>query len=255
MPARHIGVLLTALLIDVAIRASSAAHAQDDLTGMYRLTREPAAIVEPDVAAALEEIISKDEQLQWQVYVPESYDPENPAGLFVFIDPDGHGRMPDEWRQVFTRHNMIWVGTKRTQRRTDEVRKVWQAILGSRAIAQDYRIDIRRMYLGGSLDTVPTVVNTLLLANEFSGAVYMRGAWYSDQLDPDYLQALQRKHHVFVTGTNDKNKRQVRSVYERYQGDGIANVKLIFEMQRLGAMPGADHMDDAFRFFDLQAQR
>ena len=108
------------------------------------------------------------------------------------------------------------------------------------------------MYVGGSRNSIPTVINTMLLANEFSGAVYVRGSWYSDQLGADHLQALQRKRHVFVTGTNDESKRQVRSHYEKYQQDGIANVKLIFEMQRLGEMPSAAQMDEAFRFLDAQ---
>ena len=247
--------ILLALLIAATTCANSAVHVQEQLTGMYRLTRQTTEIVEPAIAEALDEVVSKDEQLQWQVYVPESYSPQRPAGLFVYIDPDGYGGMPDRWQQVFTDHNMIWVGVKRTQRKTSEVRRVWQAILGSRAIEQDYAIDMQRMYVGGSLGTVLTALNTMLTANEFSGAIYMRGSYYVKEWDPDQLQALQRKYHVFITGTNDKKKRQIRSDYEKYQEDGIANAKLIFEMQRLGEMPKSEHMDEAFRFFDSRLRR
>jgi predicted peptidase len=247
--------ILLALLVASITCANSAVHAQEELTGMFRLTRQTTEVVELEFAEALDEVISKDEQLQWQVYVPESYNPQRPAGLFLFIDPDGHGRMPDQWQQVFTNHNMIWVGVRRTQPKTSEVRRVWQAILGSRAIAQDYAIDLQRMYVGGSLGTVPTAINTMLAANEFSGAIYVRGSFYSKEMEPDQLQALQRKFHVFITGTNDEEKGQIRSDYEKYQKDGIANVKLIFEMQRLGAMPKPDHMDEAFRFFDSRLRR
>lgn len=241
---------LLALFIAATTCATLAVHAQEQLTGMFRLTRQTTEIVGPEFAEALDEIVSKDEQLEWQVYVPESYDSQRPAGLFLFVDPDGHGRMPDQWQQVFANHNIIWAGVRRTQRKTTELRRVWQAILGSRAIAQDYAIDLQRMYVGGSLGTVPTAINTMLTANEFSGAIYVRGSFYSSELDPDQLQALQRKYHVFITGTNDEKKGQIRSDYEKYQKDGIANVKLIFEMQRLGAMPSPENMDEAFRFFD-----
>jgi predicted peptidase len=163
--------------------------------------------------------------------------------------------MPDQWQQVYTEHNMIWVGVRRTQSRSSEARRVWQAILGSRAIAQDYAIDSRRMYVGGSRGTVPTAINTMLTANEFSGAVYVRGSFDSDALNPDQMQAMQRKFHVFVTGTNDENKNRIRADYEKYQQAGISNARLIYDLQRIGAMPGADHMDEAFRFFDARLRQ
>jgi predicted peptidase len=247
--------ILPALLIVATACANSAVHAQEQLTGMFRLTRQTTEIVEPQIVDALDKVVSKDEQLQWQVYVPESYNSQQPAGLLLYIDPDGHGRMPDQWQQVFTNHNMIWVGVRRTQSKTSEVRRVWQAILGSRAIAQDYAIDLQRMYVGGTLGTVPTAINTMLMANEFSGAIYVRGSFYSKELDSDHMQALQRKYHVFITGTNDEKKGQIRSDYEKYQKNGITNVKLIFEMQRLGAMPKPEHMDEAFHFLDSRLRR
>ena len=246
---------LLTLFIAVTTFAGAAVHAQELLTGMFRLTGQTPDIVGPEVAEALDEIISKDEELQWQVFVPESYSPQRSAGLFLYIDPDGYGRIPDHWQRVFVDHNMIWVGIRRTQRETSEVRRVWQAILGSRAIAQDYAIDLQRMYVGGSLGTVPTAINTMLAANEFSGAIYVRGSSRPKEWDPDHLQAMQRKHHVFITGTNDKNRGRIRADYESYQEDGITNVKLIFDTKRLEAMPKPEHMDEAFQFFDSRLRR
>lgn len=247
MASRHVFV---PLLIALASVAGSVADAQEQLTGMFRLSRQTTEIVGPQVAEALEKIIGRDEQLQWQAYVPESYTPGRPAGLFVYIDPNGYGGMPDQLRQVFAGRNMIWLGVRRTQRATSDVRRVWQAILGSRAIEQDYAINLQRMYVGGSEGTAIAVVNTLLTANEFSGAIYLRDSFYVKGMDPDHLQALQRKYHVFITGTNDENKNRIRSDYENYQKDGIDNVKLIFDMQRLEDVPEPEHVDEAFQFFD-----
>lgn len=80
-------------------------------------------------------------------------------------------------------------------------------------------------------------------------------SFYWGQIEADMLQALQRKSHVFVTGTNDENKRQIRADSERYRDAGIENVSLIFENQRLDAMPDPDHMDEAFRFLDARLRR
>lgn len=238
LPAAFVAALSFAALV----------QAQDYLTGMFRLTRQPTDIVEPDFAQALDQVIRKDEQLQWQLYVPESYDPARPAGLFVYVDPDGHGRIPDGWQPVFDRHNIIWVGVRQTQRNASPTRRTWHAILGARALQADYAIDFRRMYVGGTRQTVPVAINTLLTANEFAGAVYTRGSFYSPQLTPDHIQSLQRKAHVFITGTNDEAKQQIQSDYEAYQRQGIANATLIFDMQRLGDVGSAEQMDEALRF-------
>ena len=225
-----------------------AAWAQDYLTGMFRLTRPPAEIVEPDVAQALDEIVKKNEKLQWQIYVPETYTPERPAGLFVYIDPDGHGRIPDRWTPVFDSHNIIWVGVRQTQRNPKPARRIWQAILGARAMEEDYAIDFQRMYVGGTRETVPLAVSTMLTANEFGGGIYTRGSFFSPEIAPDLVEALQRKAHVFITGTNDDGKRQIQSDYESYQERGISKVKLIFDNQRLGEVGSPEQMDEAFRF-------
>lgn len=237
--------------------SSVTAYAQGDLTGMFRLTRQASDIVEPDFAKALEQqkILKKNEELQWQVYVPETYTPDRPAGLFVYIDPDGQGRIPDSWQEVFDRHNVIWIGVRQTQRKISEQKRVWQAILGSRAIEKDYSIDMRRLYLGGYADTVPSVINTLLTANEFSGAIYIRGSLFSPRFTPDHIQSLQRKYHVFMTGTDDERKGQIQADYEAYRNQGISNVKLIFDTQRLGATPQLEYMDEAFGFLDARLRR
>jgi predicted peptidase len=235
-------------LAAVLLVATTAAQAQDYLTGMFRLTRQTTEIVEPDFAQALEQVIKKDEKLQWQLYVPENYDPARPAGLFVYIDPDGHGRIPDGWQPVFDRHNIIWVGVRQSKRDASPTRQTWQAILGARALEADYAIDFQRMYVGGTRETVPVAINTILTANEFSGAVYTRGSFYSPQLTPDHIQSLQRKAHVFITGTNDQAKQQIQSDYETYQRQGIASATLIFDTQRLGDVGSPEQMDEAFRF-------
>lgn len=242
-------ILISLVLVGVT-GTHVAVLAQEELVGMFRLRHTTMDIVGPQMAQALNEVIPSDAELQWQVYVPERYDRRRPAGVFVFIDPNGWGGMPDQWRQVFDNHNMIWIGAKSDQRNPPEARKVWAAILGSRAIEQDYAIDLNRLYIGSSGSNAMTAVNTMLFANEFVGAVYMSGSMYWGSIDPEKLEALRRKHHVFITGTNDKAKTSVRADYENYKKDGIENVKLIFEMNRLGKMPKPEHMDEAIRYLD-----
>ena len=243
-PAR----ILSAVSVAALALAATAVEAQDVMTGMFRLTKQPTEIVPPEFAQALDQVIRKNEQLQWQLYVPENYAPERPAGLFVYIDPDGHGRIPEGWPAVFARHNLIWAGVRQSQRDASPTRQTWQAILAARALERDYAIDFQRMYVGGTRQTVPLATNVILTANEFSGAIYTRGSFLSSQFTADHIQSLQRKAHVFITGTNDEAKQKVRSDYESYQRLGITNATLIFDNQRLGAVGSAEQMDEAFRF-------
>jgi hypothetical protein len=78
----------------------------------------------------------------------------------------------------------------------------------------------------------------------------MRGSVFWKSIDPDRLEALRRKRHVFITGTNDDAKVIIRRDYESYKKAGIDNVKLIFDTERIGQLPDADHMIEAIRFLD-----
>ena len=241
-------VFLAALTFAYAV--ATPAVAQDQLTGMFRMTHTPVEIVGEQLAQALDDTIPADQRLKWQLYVPETYNAARPPGVFVFLDPNGYGGMPDQWRAVFENHNLIWVGPNMDDPRAGENARLWHAIFGLRAVEQEYAIDLNRVYIGAAGRTAVTALNVQLNANEFKGAIYMRTSVMWKSMEADRLEQLQRKRHVFITGTNDDAKAQIRSDYESYQEAGIHGVKLIFDTQRIGKMPDPDHMDEAIRFLD-----
>lgn len=244
------GRLLTAIVLLVLASAPVVATAQDELRGMFRLTRTTADILDAATAQELGKVIPVDEELQWQLYVPDNYDRQRPAGVLVFVDPGGWGGMPDAFRPVFDSHNMIWIGANRTGRNSSDTKLIWTAILASRVIQQDYVIDLNRMYIGSAGSGAGAALNAMLTASEFTGALYIGGSAYWDKIQPDYLDNLRRKYYVFLTGTKDKEKAKIRSEYESYKKDGIENVKLIFDMQGPGATARPEHLDEAFRYLD-----
>jgi len=246
---------LIALILVGAISSDSAVHAQSSLTGMFRLTQTTTEIVGPQTAQELNEIIPADEQLQWQVYVPDNYQQQRPPGIFVFIDPNGWGGMPDEIRAVFDRHNMIWIGAKANERNPTAEKRIWTSMLASRALQNEYAIDLNRLYVGSDAGAARTALFVLMSANEHSGAVFFRGSQYWHGGEPDGIDNLRRKHYVFVTGTNDKAKTTVRSDYENYKKDGFENVKLIFETGTIGRALNAEQMDEAIRYLDSHLMR
>lgn len=241
-------IFLAALIFTCT--AATPAIAQDELTGMFRMTHTTLEVVGEQMAQALNDTIPADQRLKWQLYVPDTYNAARPPGVFIFLDPNGYGGMPDQWRAVFENHNLIWVGPNTDNRRASETARLWHAILGLRAIEQEYAIDLNRVYIGSAGYTAATALNVQLNANEIKGAVYMRTSVMWKSLEPDSLEALQRKRHVFITGTNDDAKAQIRRDYGSYQDAGIHEVKLIFDTQHIGKMPDPDHMDEAIRFLD-----
>ena len=239
-------VIALALLVTAA-----QAPAQEQLTGMFRMSQTPVEAAGEQMALALDEIVPANEPLRWQVYVPDAYSGERPPGVFVFLDPKGWGGIPDQWRPVLDDHNLIWVGPNANEPRPSLERQIWHAILGLRAIEQQYDINLSRVYIGSALPEKAAVsLNAQLFVNDFGGTIYMRGSVMWQALEPDMLEMLQRKRHVFITGTNDPNKGQIRRDYEAFKKAGVNNVKLIFDTQRIGDLPDADHMNEALRFLD-----
>ena len=246
--------LIALFCVGMAV-AHSTTLAQDELTGMFRLSRTTTDILGAPTAQSLSEVAALDEQLQWQVYVPDNYQRSRPPGVFVFVDPDGWGGIPDQFRQLFMARNMIWIGLKRNNRRPTQGKMKLQAVLAARVIEQTYSVDLNRLYIGASGDSVVTAIDVLLTAGEFAGGIYIKGSFYwQDQRLPT-VDNLQRKYHVFITGTNDKAKQTVRRDYQNYKKEGIENVKLIFDMDRIGDWPKPDQMDEALAYLDSRLMR
>lgn len=238
------------LALALACLVTSAAFAQEAITGMFRMTRTVGEILGDQAAEALNETIPVGEALQWQTYVPYNYDPSRPPGVFIYLDPNRYGGIPDPLVAVMNQHNLIWVGPKTSDRRQSAEQAVWHAILGLRAVEGEYAIDLNRIYIGSSRDTTVTGFRAYLFANEIRGAVYYRGSAMWASIGDDQLEQLRRKRHVFITGTNDSAKELVRRDYEAYAEAGIENVKLIFDTKRIEAVPGPQHIDEAIRFLD-----
>ena len=240
--------MIVALLLTVC--ATVPALAQETLTGMFRMSHTVGDILGEQMAQSLSDIVPTEQELQWQAYVPMSYDASRPAGVFIYLDPNRYGGIPDAWTGVFDQHNLIWVGPRVNERRQSDEKQIWHAVLGLRAIEAQYAVDLSRIYIASARDTTTTALRTALVANEISGIVYMRGSAMWVEIGDDQLGQIQRKRHVFITGTNDKAKAQVQQHYEAHKAAGVEHVKLIFDTKRIEEVPKAQHIDTAIRFLD-----
>ena len=64
---------------------------------------------DPETLQDFSDVLNPDEEINWKIYVPESYDPKKLAGLAVYVSPTPRGRMPRGWQPVFDERNLIWI--------------------------------------------------------------------------------------------------------------------------------------------------
>ena len=240
---------LLMLIIVGALPLCAGAQVQEALTGVFRITSNTTELIGAPTAQQLNRIISVEEELQWQSYVPETYDRSNAPGIFVYIDPNGNGVIPDQWRQTFATHNLIWISARNVDKRVTLMRQLWTAVLAVRAIDLRYAVDLNRVYVGGTGGGIDAAVNAMISTSEFVGGVYISGSMYWDDNLPD-LSAFRRKRHVFITGSNDDARNSVRRDYQNYKDEGIRDVKLIFETENLRSPLDAEIIDEALLYLD-----
>ena len=242
----------------VAVAAACLSHlalAQGEPTGVFRMSYTTPEIVGEQSAQSLAEVFPTDEPLRWEVYVPYSYDPQRPTGVFVYSDPRDWGGMPDKWRDVFNQRNMIWVGANLSDRHATDLQRSWAAILGPRAIEKQYKIDLNRQYIGCEGDAANICLTVLLSSGDFVGAVYISGSRYWEGDPPPQIDTFRRKYEVYITGSNDKAQAGIRRDIESYKKDGVTNIKLIYRPEGLRGGPSAEDINEALTYLDSRGTR
>ncbi|MDG1997104.1 MAG: hypothetical protein P8J14_11455 [Emcibacteraceae bacterium] len=103
--------LLFAIIIQTSI-----VSAQDIQTGSFRITSTSEEILGKATASDFEKQLDIDEEIQWQVYVPKTYDPYNPPGILLYQTYKNYSGMrrgkiedPTGWKSAMDERNMILI--------------------------------------------------------------------------------------------------------------------------------------------------
>lgn len=190
----------------------------------------------------------------FQVFVPEDYDASTPYGLFVWVSPTPSGKLhrPDNIQVLRDRH-LIWVGANNSGNGRFIWDRVGLALDAAQAMEKLYRIDERRVYVGGYSGGGRMATRLSVLYPEvFRGGVLYMGCdyyrrvplpdkpgahWPAAFAEPpaDTLKLVrERNRYVFVTGENDFNRLQTRTYYRLYRKDGFQHLTYV-------EIPGANH--------------
>ena len=246
MNPRHLQTFLAAILFAAAVPTGA-----EPPRGEVSLSATAHELLGDDSAALFGSALDPEEVSEWELYVPENYDPGLPAGLLVFISPTDSGRMPRRYQSVLDEKNLIWIGANHSGNRVRVARRVSLALLATALADSDYRIDASRVYVSGFSGggrTASAVAPEY--AQIFTGAIYICGVNFWDGRKPKSLDQVRDNRYVFLTGKKDFNRAETRSVHRAYRRADVDNVLLLEVPGMDHRMPPAEDLAAAITFLD-----
>ena len=234
----------------------ASAHAEnaenpDIQYGRFFIKGTAADLVDAETMESMSKYLDADKEITWQMYVPESYNPDKAAGLLVYVSPTPRGGMPIGWKPVFDEHNLILISADQSGNRTRTKTRMMLAALAPYVAAERYRIDPGRIYVSGfSGGGKVASIASIQFANLFSGAIYICGVEFWPKVSAELLSLAQSHRYVFLTGSDDFNRQLTRRIYGRYKRAGMANIDLITVSGMAHSTPGEEHFREAMRYLD-----
>lgn len=216
-------IKLTTLLFLVTFSLSYAQSSYK--TGEMIISSSPDEIIGEE-AASFNSIVPKDDIIEWEVYVPENYDPDNPPGLMVYAGAPQNVKAPFGWISVMEDKNMIWVAARKSGNGSSLMQKELLALLSVPLIEKDYKTDTERVYITGE-GRIASVV-TMDNPDVFKGAILTGSNIWSKNPETK-INAILDKRFVFVSGEQGGAGvvRSARHSYYKFRDAGVKNLKLL----------------------------
>ncbi|NHK27089.1 prolyl oligopeptidase family serine peptidase [Parvularcula flava] len=239
------------LLFAAIIFVTSASAQEAPRTGSFEasasLEQIFGAAEAPDVGRAL----PPDKPIQFQLYVPSTYDPANPPGVFVYTSPMRHGAVPDGWEGVLDEANLIWISAEKSGNGTPDVRRMSEAIAALALVRKDYVTAPGRSYASG-LSRGGQITSLLVeyFPDVFDGALFVCGAEKLEVSDEAALAKMAQRRFVFLTGTQDFARFRMRDAYQAYLDAGLENSTFMEISGMDHRNPDAEDFAEALTFLD-----
>jgi len=244
------------IIAAVSLAMTSAVWANDakdgPRTGYFRKTTTPLELLGEDGAKALADVFEPDQKLQWQLYVPHSYDPSKPMGVIVFITSKPNwGGSRRSYNDLLEERNLAWAGVLGAGEKRPVNERVLRAILTPALLAKDYSLDPSRIYMGGFSDGahVAAMVTTGK-PDVFKGGLFVGGAVSWGQKVPPSIDLIRQNRFVFIAGSNDPALNAVRMTAMDYKKDGVEHTSLIVMPNQRKEMPGPKYLEQVVTFLD-----
>jgi predicted esterase len=205
-------------------------------------------------ASRFADVLPVDERVHWKFVQANPGD--SPAGVLVFISPDATALPQPDWHPLLRDSNLHWIAAENFGNDKPTARRVLAAIMGLRRLEREFELDRKRIYIGGMSGggrAASTAITTF--PHLFSGALYIVGA---DAFKRDALTQfpdIRANRYVFITGTRDFNRGEMRAIYRKYVESGAKNA-LLMDLRKFGhEYPNAEQLKRALDFLDGQTAR
>lgn len=196
--------------------------------------------------------------LSWEVFVPDSYNPSQPAGILTYINSANRGNLPRSYKELLKKHNLIAIGANTGG---NEIWTYWRQILAISAvhkIKEKYKVDEDRIFITGTSGG-GRVTSLLAIAKPeiFKGAIYLIGCnRWGKEVSPQAIKLAKKNYFVFITGTKDFNLEDTKGVHRYYKENGFKdNTKLIIVEGMKHSNPPANEFDSALKFLDTPKEK
>lgn len=222
-----------------------AVHAQDST---QELVTTLAALFPADEAKALATTLPIGHPIHFRVRIPQN---AALSGVLVFVKPTDEGELPAGWGPALDRRNLIWIAAEGFGNDHPRAQRVLVAMAAVKLVETLQAIDTKRIYIAG-MSGGGRVASTIItrFPRRFTGALYIVGADFWTRAEEPLLPGIAARRYVFVTGTRDFNRREMRRVFGKYQAAG-ATESLLMDLPGFGhEYPDAEVLEAALAFLD-----
>ncbi|MBP90933.1 MAG: hypothetical protein CMJ64_30185 [Planctomycetaceae bacterium] len=187
----------------------------------------------------------------YELFVPRSYRAGQGAALMLFISPGDRGAGYDQWKQVCTRHGLLFASPHNAGNRCPTEQRVRIVLDVLDDIRRSYDIDPDRTYIGGFSGGGRIACSIGFALPEYFGGVVPVCAG-GDLRDESWLRhrVIDRLSVAHLTGESDFNRGEV----ERLRGPLLKNVGVrsrVWVAPKLGhGIPSAKSLDEAFLWLE-----
>jgi predicted esterase len=207
-----------------------------------------AALFPADEAKTLAKTLPIDQALHFRVRIPQN---AVQSGVLVFVKPTDDGELPGGWSAALDRRNLIWIAAEGFGNEHPRAQRVLAAMAAVKLAERLRAIDTKRIYVAG-MSGGGRVASTLItrFPRLFTGALYIVGADFWTPAEESLLPGIVARRYVFVTGSRDFNRREMRRVFGKYQAAG-ASQSLLMDLPRFGhEYPNAEQLETALSWLD-----
>lgn len=220
-------------------------------SGLRTETGTLASVFPAEQAETLASTMPIDHPVTWKIYVPQKSPQKSGNGVLVYASPTPSGAPITEWLEVFEDKNLIWVAAEGFGNTEPSVRRILAALMGLAKVQQSFQTDSSRVYVAG-LSGGGRIASRLAtkFPQMFTGALYIAGANFWTEAERPLLDFISQDRYVFLTGSGDFNRREMRKVFKKYQQAGVKQA-LLMDLKGYGHHnPDAAQLAMALEFLD-----